>query len=220
MVQPIDIRVQGATLRLQRAVALDGVDLHVPAGARLAVVGPAGAGKTVLLKAMAGLIPEVFGSVRWDGRPLQALSAAERRDRQAAFGMVFQADALFDSLSVEANVRFPLVRRGMPEAAAAERAREVLQQVGLADAAGKLPEELSGGMKKRAGLARALAAGPSVLLLDDPLAGLDPLTAREVAALVRARSEGRTLVVAAPEPPGAMLALERVVRMEAGRVLG
>jgi phospholipid/cholesterol/gamma-HCH transport system ATP-binding protein len=217
-VQPVDIRVQGATLRLQRATALDQVDLHIPSGSRMAVVGPSGAGKTVLLKAMAGLLPEVFGQVSWDGRPLGAMEAGERRASQAAFGMVFQADALFDSLTVGENVRFPLVRRGMAEGAAAERAASALAEVGLAEAAGKLPEELSGGMKKRAGLARALVAGPSVLLMDDPLAGLDPATAREVAALILERSQGRTLVVAAPEPPGA-LGLSRVVRMEAGRVL-
>src|SRR4051812_13359977 len=182
------------TVRLQGRPALDGVSLDLPPGAQALVLGPSGAGKTVLLKSLAGLVPQARPSVLWDGGPVGP-------GRQAAFGMVFQGDALFDSATVQQNVEYPLLRRGAAPAEAAARALEALAEVGLQDAAGRLPEALSGGMRKRAGLARALVARPEVLLLDDPLAGLDPLTAFGVAELVRRAAGGRTLVVAAPEPP-------------------
>ena len=109
-------------------------------GTRALVLGRAGAGKTLLLKALAGLVPPSAGEVRWDGEDVAALTAARRRERQAAFGMVFQTDALFDSLSVLDNVLLPLRNRGVPESQALARGREVLQAVGLAHAADTLPE--------------------------------------------------------------------------------
>lgn len=181
--------------------SLAGVSAAFSAGTRALVLGRAGAGKTLLLKALAGLVQPSAGEVRWDGEDVVRLSAARRRERQAAFGMVFQTDALFDSLSVLDNVLLPLRNRGVPEAQALARGHEVLQAVGLAHAAGTLPELLSGGMRKRAGLARAIAARPSVLLADDPFAGLDPGTARQVAEVLLAVAGEGTLLVAAPEPP-------------------
>jgi len=198
-------------VRLQGRPALDGVSLDLPPGTQALVLGPSGAGKTVLLKSLAGLVPEARASVRWDGGPVE-------EGRQAAFGMVFQGDALFDSATVRENVEYPLLRRGAPPGEAAARAGEALAQVGLEGAADRLPEALSGGMRKRAGLARALVARPEVLLLDDPLAGLDPLTAHGVAALVLRAAQGRTLLVAAPEPPP-QLRLPRWIWMGRGRVL-
>lgn len=177
------------------------VECVVGLGTRALVLGRSGAGKTLLLKALAGLVVPAEGRVCWDGQEVARLRAAERRARQAAFGMVFQTDALFDSLTVKQNVLLPLERRGVAREEAEARADEVLRAVGLGHAAQALPEQLSGGMKKRAGLARALAARPKVLLADDPLAGLDPGTARQVAQVLLEVAGTGTLLVAAPEPP-------------------
>ena len=201
-----------------RRLSLAGVSAAFAPGTRALVLGRAGAGKTLLLKALAGLVLPTRGEVRWDGEDVAGLSPARRRERQAAFGMVFQTDALFDSLSVLDNVLMPLRRRHFPEAQALARGREVLQAVGLSHAEGTLPENLSGGMRKRVGLARALAARPSVLLADDPFAGLDPGTARQVAAVLLAVAGEGTLLVAAPEPPPE-LPFGRWLLMREGRLV-
>jgi phospholipid/cholesterol/gamma-HCH transport system ATP-binding protein len=187
-------------------------------GERVLVLGWTGSGKTSLLKALAGLARPTLGRVLWNGEDVWGLSAKERRTRQAAFGMVFQADALFDSMNVLENVELPLLRRGTPPDEAKSRAREVLVQVGLAHAEATYPERLSGGMRKRAGLARALAARPQVLLADDPLSGLDPATGAEVTERISEAAEGRTLVWAAPEPPPS-ISFPRWIWLDEGRVL-
>jgi phospholipid/cholesterol/gamma-HCH transport system ATP-binding protein len=197
--------------------ALAGVSLAFRPGERALVYGPPGGGKTTLFKALAGLVRVHEGRVLWDEADPAAMSPAERRAGQARFGMIFQSDALFDSASVLENVSLPLLKRQVPPDEARARARAALESVGLAGAEPKRPEELSGGMKKRVGIARAVVARPEVLLADDPFAGLDPPTAREVARALRAAAEGRTLVVAAPEPTS-WLALPRRIRLEGGRV--
>ncbi|MBZ4410731.1 ATP-binding cassette domain-containing protein [Myxococcus faecalis] len=214
----MDLRAEGLTVRHGARTVLAEVACALPPGTQAVVLGRSGAGKTTLLKAFAGLSPAFSGSVLWDGQDVAGLSAAERRARQASFGMVFQTDALFDSLTVRQNVLFPLTRRRVPHDEAQARADEVLRAVGLTDAADTLPERLSGGMKKRAGLARALAARPSVLLADDPFAGLDPGTARQVARVLLEVSRGGTLLVAAPEAP-VDLPLPRWLYLRGGRLI-
>ncbi len=197
--------------------ALTELTLEFPVGSRTVLWGPAGGGKTSLLKCLAGLVAPSSGEVRWDEVPVSRRSAQEKRDAQVAFGMVFQSDALFDSLTVADNVLLPLRKRRVPEAEAQERAYEALRRVGLTEAAQKHPENLSGGMKKRAGVARAIVARPQVLLADDPFAGLDPVTERSIAELLLEISEGRTLIVALPDPL-ASLPAERTIRLVAGQV--
>ena len=197
----MELRADRLTVRRGTRSVLREVDCVLPPGSRALVLGRSGAGKTTLLKALAGLVPASVGSVRWDGQEVARLSAAERRTRQAAFGMVFQTDALFDSMTVRHNVLLPLERRRVPREEAEARADEVLRAVGLSEAANTLPERLSGGMRKRAGIARALAARPSVLLADEPFAGLDPGTARQVARVLLEVAGSGTLLVVAPEAP-------------------
>lgn len=197
--------------------ALSNLTLDFPVGSRTVLWGPAGGGKTSLLKCLTGLVPPTAGEVWWDDAPLTKRSAQEKRDAQVAFGMVFQSDALFDSLTVVDNVLLPLRKRRVPEAEAQERAHEALRRVGLSEAAQKHPENLSGGMKKRAGVARAIVARPQVLLADDPFAGLDPVTERSIAELLLEISEGRTLIVALPDPV-ASLPTQRAIRLVAGQV--
>lgn len=213
----MELAVQALGLTFGKVHALEDVTLAVPAGSRLVLSGPAGGGKTSLLKCLAGLVPPTAGAVTWDGREVASLSKDERRAAQVAFGMVFQTDALFDSMTVLENVLLPLRKRGVGEAEAKERALEALDRVGLRDAALKRPEVLSGGMKKRAGVARAIVARPVVLLADDPFAGLDPVTEGSIASLLLEVSEGRTLIVALPDPV-ASLSIERRVRLVGGRV--
>lgn len=194
------------------------VDCILPRGSRVLVLGRSGAGKTTLFKALAGLVAPASGHVLWNGEDVARMAPAGKRARQAAFGMVFQTDALFDSLTVRRNVLLPLERRRVPREEAEARVDEVLRAVGLADAADALPERLSGGMRKRAGIARALAARPSVLLADDPFAGLDPGTARQVARVLHEVAGSGTLLIAAHDVPPE-LSLSRWLYLRDGQLL-
>jgi phospholipid/cholesterol/gamma-HCH transport system ATP-binding protein len=197
------------------ARALEGVSLDFPVGSHTVIFGPAAGGKTTLLKCLTGLLAPSSGKVVWGTRTVASRTASERRAAQVAFGMVFQSDALFDSLSVLDNVVLPLRKRGVAPADAARRARQALDRVGLGTAADKSPETLSGGMKKRAGVARAIVAQPDVLIADDPFAGLDPTTLKAIAALLLDVSRDRTLIVALPDPEPA-LPLERTIHLVKG----
>lgn len=214
----MELRAEKVTVKLGGRTVLEDVDCALPAGSRVLVMGRAGSGKTTLLKVLAGLLPPTSGAVLWEGQDVTRLSRPERRERQAAFGFVFQTDALFDSLTVRENVLLPLRRRHVAEDEAQARALEVLSAVGLRDAADTLPERLSGGMKKRAGMARALAARPSVLLADDPFAGLDPGTTRQVARVLLDVAGTGTLIVAVSEVPPD-LALPRWLYLREGRLV-
>lgn len=213
----VELRAEELVVQLGECRALDRVSLALSARGQALVLGDAGSGKTTLLKALAGLVHPTSGRVLWDGVDAERLGPVERRARQAAFGMVFQSDALFDSLTVLENVTLPLTRRKVPAPEARERALAVLAEVGLLDAAERLPDALSGGMRKRAGLARAIVARPEVILADDPLAGLDPATAASISELLLGVAAGRMLIVAAPEPP-ATLALPREIQLSRGAI--
>lgn len=187
----------------------------MPPGSQVQVFGPSGGGKTTLLKTLAGLLPASVGAVYWDDENVAGLSFSQKQARLAQFGMVFQTDALFDSMTVLENVQLPLLKRQVPPNEAKSLAQAVLAEVSLSFAEGFLPEELSGGMKKRAGLARAIVSGPSVLLADEPLAGLDPHTARSVCRVLEKASMGKTLVVSSPDVIP-WLPAQRVFRLEGG----
>jgi phospholipid/cholesterol/gamma-HCH transport system ATP-binding protein len=196
----VELAAAALTVLYEGRAALREVSLQVAPGSRVAVCGGPGSGKTTLLKTLAALRRPDEGRILWDGVDPWTLPPEERRAQQARFGMVFQTDALFDAETVRQNVLLPLVRRGVARAEAERRADEALGAVGLHDAGALLPGQLSGGMQKRAGIARAVVARPAVLLADDPLAGLDPSTAAQVAALLLDASQGRTLLVAMPDP--------------------
>lgn len=215
----VRLACEGVTVRFGDVEALSDVTVSVQAGEQVVVTGQAASGKTTWLKCLAGLQRPTAGRVLWGDDDVATLTIEERRRRQSAFGMVFQSDALFDSMTVLENVLLPLTKRAVPRAEAMERADEVLRRVGLEAARNKRPEELSGGMKKRAGVARAIVSQPSVLLADDPFAGLDPVTERSIGELLLEVSRGRTLVAAVPDPVPS-LPLSRVLRFEAGRLVG
>ncbi len=164
---------------------LRGVDLVIPSGESMVIIGGSGTGKSVLLKCILGLVHPDAGKILLDG---EDAAAAEREAFLARFGMLFQGGALFDSLKVWENVAFRLLRgkKALPKAEAREVAIEKLRRVGLRpEVADQFPAELSGGMQKRVGLARAIAASPEIIFFDEPTTGLDPIMAGVINELIR-----------------------------------
>jgi phospholipid/cholesterol/gamma-HCH transport system ATP-binding protein len=181
------IRVAGVTKAFGRTRLLSGIDLDIPGGRIFGVIGPAACGKSVLLKLLCGLESADEGRIEIDGEDITGKSEAELMGIRARVGMLFQNYALFDFMSVADNVAFPLRRRGgIDEAEIGRRVSERLRQVGLAGAEQRSPAELSGGMKKRVGIARASIARPDIAIYDEPTAGLDPVTTSKIYDLLRA----------------------------------
>lgn len=181
---------------------LRGVSLRVPVGARLGLIGPAAAGKSVLLKLLGGLYAPRAGQVRVLGESLLGKREAELGPVRRRIGMLFQNPALLDFLTVAGNVAFPLEQRGgvaRADVTAAVSAR--LRAVGLAGSEQRWPSQLSGGMKKRVGIARASITAPELLVYDEPTAGLDPVTSSKIFKLLDAdqRATGATLLVASSD---------------------
>lgn len=174
----IKVRVSGLAKSFGDNQVLGDVDLALPAGKKTVLIGPAASGKSVLMKCLAGIYQPDAGTIAVDGRELTRLRGRERAELVETFGVLFQQGGLFDSLPVWENIAFkPLNRLGMDRARAREMALEKLAMVNLPpDTADLYPVELSGGMQKRVGIARAVAGDPAFLLFDEPTAGLDPIT--------------------------------------------
>lgn len=179
------IEIQGLHKALGGRPVLKGVDLLVPEGKTVVVLGISGSGKSTVLKHIVGLLRPDAGRVLVDGSDVAEATMKELEGIRWRCGVVFQNAALLQSLNVEENIALPLIeRRVMPRNAALERAREKLALVGLAGAGEKMPAELSGGMRKRAGIARAIVHDPEIILYDEPTTGLDPIIGRHINDLV------------------------------------
>ena len=180
------VRVRGLKKAFGTKVVLDGIDLDVAPGTSLVVIGGSGSGKSVLLKCILGLIEPDAGCIEIDGRDVLTMPRQDAERARAVIGMLFQGGALFDSLPVWQNVAFGLLaRRSVTRPEARERANMVLAQVGLDPSVGDLsPAELSGGMQKRVGLARAIASQPDILFFDEPTTGLDPIMGAVIDGLI------------------------------------
>ena len=180
------IRVRGLRKAFGDKIVLDGIDLDVPAGSSMVVIGGSGSGKSVLLKCILGLLRADAGAVEIDGRDVLRMRRGDADAVRSRIGMLFQNGALFDSLPVWENVAFGvLAQRRISRAAARDRAADVLDQVGLGSDVSELyPAELSGGMQKRVALARAIAAQPDIMFFDEPTTGLDPIMGAVIDGLI------------------------------------
>lgn len=202
---------------------LKGVDLDVAAGESVVLIGPSGSGKTVLLKCIVGIYQPDAGGIMIDGRDTVDLSAEERDQENDRIGMLFQRAALFDSMPVWRNITFRLLQeKRLKPAQARDYAVEKLEAVGLeADTADLFPVELSGGMQKRVGIARALAGDPEILLLDEPTAGLDPIMTNVINHLIldNARVLGATILSITSDMDGARAIADRIAMLYDGSII-
>ncbi|MAO54293.1 MAG: ABC transporter ATP-binding protein [Rhodospirillaceae bacterium] len=217
------IKLETVTKAFADNHVLRGIDLDVPAGGSVVVIGPSGTGKTVLLKTLIGVHTPDSGRMSVDGTEVSALDAAGRRGLYGRFGMLFQKSGLFDSLPVWENVAFRLLQQDrMSRREARDRAIEKLGLVGLAPGEADLfPSELSGGMQKRVGIARAMAADPDVLLLDEPTAGLDPIMSNIINDLILEVMEttGATVVSVNSDMKGAARTAQTAAMIYDGRII-
>jgi len=205
-----------------RQLVLDRLNLEIPSGRITAIIGPSGEGKSVLLKHMIGLLRPDSGSVKVDGEEITTMGRGELNRVREKFGMLFQNAALFDSLTVFENVAFPLQEKTrLSDLEIAGRVGEALSHVGLTGVEAKYPDELSGGMKKRVGLARALLMDPRIILFDEPTTGLDPVISRAIHQMIRETHEkfGYTAVVVSHEIPEIFDISDSVAVLYRGKII-
>jgi phospholipid/cholesterol/gamma-HCH transport system ATP-binding protein len=216
------IEVVGLHKRFGGHEVLKGIDLTVEEGSTVVILGGSGSGKTVLMKHMIGLLKPDRGQVLVEGEDIVPLGAYELELVRRKFGMVFQAAALFDSMTVFENVSFPLREHTrMPEAKMREVVREKLDIVGLQDVEEKYPADLSGGMRKRVGLARAIVLDPKIVLYDEPTTGLDPITTEYVDDMIlEAKAKlGVTSVVISHDIASSFKVADKIAFLSGGHIV-
>ena len=219
----ITVTARGVVKAFDGKLVLRGVDLDVPEGQSTVLVGPSSGGKSVLLKCLLGLMPMEVGNVHFGDTDLASLDKSGLERLMRGVGVLFQQNALFDSLSVWENVAFTLIHgHGMARRHAKQRAMEILASVGLRpDVADLSPAELSGGMQKRVALGRAIAAEPRFLVLDDPTAGLDPILTGAIVALIRDAIErtGATALTVTSDMGIARRSFDRLAMLHEGTIM-
>jgi phospholipid/cholesterol/gamma-HCH transport system ATP-binding protein len=203
-------------------LVLDNLDLEVPSGKITAIIGPSGGGKSVLLKHMIGLLKPDSGQVLVDGENIVSMRRGELNRVRERFGVLFQNAALFDSLTVFENVAFPLEEKTrLSQQEIRERVHLALENVGLHSVDDKYPDQISGGMKKRVGLARALLLNPSIILFDEPTTGLDPIICNAMHRLILDTHAqfGFTAVIVTHEVPAIFEVCDYVAMLYRGKIL-
>ena len=216
------VRLDHVTKAFGDLTVLNDVSLDVPSGCGFAILGRSGTGKSVTLRHIVGLMRPDSGRVFVQGQEVSALDGEALADVRRKIGFLFQNAALFDSITVGENVAFPLRRHTkLSDREIRDRAQSKLESVGLGREFEKMPADLSGGMRKRAGLARALSLDPTVLLVDEPSAGLDPITTEEIDDLLLdlKHREGTTLVVVTHNIPSARKLADQLVMLHEGRII-
>ena len=215
------IRLAGVRKGFDSLAVLQGVDLEVAGGETITIIGGSGTGKSVLLRLIIGLIKPDAGRIWIDREEITPLPEERLLSIRRKVGMLFQGSALFDSLTVAENIAFPLREHTrMGEGEIRDRVREVLELVGLPGAEEKEPAELSGGMKKRVGLARAIALQPRIILYDEPTTGLDPSNIEKITELIMDLREklGVTSVVVTHDMQSAFKVSDRIALLHQGRI--
>ncbi len=213
------IVLDGLTKSFNGTPVLDGLSLQVPAGQNTVIIGHSGSGKSVTLKIVVGLLEPDAGRVEVDGQTVQDMDLEELAELRGRVGYVFQFAALFDSMTVADNIRLGLVRRKYPEAEIALRVAESLAVVDLSGTEDRYPAELSGGMRKRVGIARAIALKPSYILYDEPTTGLDPVTSAVMDLLmIRTRDLGVTGLVVTHDMRSAFTVGDRIAMLYDGAI--
>ena len=217
------IEATGVHKRFGAKVVLDGLDLTVMPGESMVIIGGSGTGKSVTIKSVLGLVTPDKGSIKVDGQEVTRLSGRAREKVNRKFGMLFQAAALFDSLKVWENVAFALIQgQGLGRTQAKEIALKKLAKVGLGPEVGELsPSELSGGMQKRVGLARAIAAEPEIIFFDEPTTGLDPIMADVINDLIvtTVKSMGVTTLSITHDMTSARKIADRIAMLYKGKII-
>lgn len=217
------IEIRNLHKRFGRNVVLDGIDLSIGEGQSLVVIGGSGSGKSVLLKCILGLITPEQGSIKVDGHEIVGMKQRDREKILLKFGMLFQNAALFDSLPVWENVAFGLIEgSGMDRRKARDIAMEKLARVGLTPDVGELePAELSGGMRKRVGLARAIASEPEIIFFDEPTTGLDPIMGDVINRLIIecVKDLGSTAITITHDMASAHTIADRVAMLYKGHII-
>jgi phospholipid/cholesterol/gamma-HCH transport system ATP-binding protein len=213
------ITLDGVTKSFGARTILNGLSLEIPDGQNTVVIGPSGSGKSVTLKLIVGLLEPDEGRVVVDDLTVDELDREELAALRGRIGYVFQFAALFDSMTVAENIRMGLARRGYPQADIETRIEESLAVVDLSGSEQKYPAELSGGMRKRVGIARAIALKPRYILYDEPTTGLDPLTAAVMDQLImRTRDLGVTGLVVTHDMRSAFTVGDRVAMLHDGAI--
>jgi len=205
-----------------KLAVLSGVDLEIKQGESLVIIGQSGCGKSVLLKLLVALLRPDSGRILVDGKDIYTLHHSELTDYRRRFGVLFQSAALFDSMTAEENVGFALKESlHFPAGQIKDIVGEKLALVGLADVGPKMPAEISGGMKKRVALARAIAADPDILLYDEPTTGLDPITADMINELIVSVNKklGVTSIAVTHDMASAAKIADRIVMLYQGKVV-
>lgn len=217
------IKISSLKKSFGKKIVLDGVDLEIAKGESLVVIGGSGTGKSVFIKCIQGLLQPDAGSILVDDSEVVGLNENEKEEMHAKMGMLFQGGALFDSLSVWENVAFGLLEnKKMPKKQAKNEAVRVLRQVGLApDVADLSPSELSGGMQKRVGLARAIATRPEIIFFDEPTTGLDPIMADVINDLIieSVKGLGATALTITHDMASARKIADRIAMLYHGKII-
>lgn len=216
------ISLRQLTMAFGSKVVLDELDLDVYKGETLAVIGPSGSGKSTVIKVLTGLLAPTSGSVQIEGQETSGFDDDAWDELRCHMGVVFQYSALFDFLSVGENVAFGLRQHfKLPEAEIQGRVAALLEMVGMPGTQSMMPAELSGGMKKRVGLARALAMQPQVVFYDEPTSGLDPVMTMTISRLIRKTQQtlGVTSVLVTHDMESAYFAADRIAMLYKGKIV-
>jgi phospholipid/cholesterol/gamma-HCH transport system ATP-binding protein len=218
----VAVRFDGVSKSIGETDILDDISFEVPRGAAFSIVGRSGAGKTVALKLSIGLLKPDLGRVFLNGQDITAMDHQGLLHVRRSTGFVFQTSAIFDSISVAENVAFPLrCSTGIPESRLRDKVRQELDRVGLAEDSSKMPNDLSFGMRKLLGFARALASDPAILLLDDPWSGVDSVTGAHIRELLLnlKNRPGTTLLIAANRIADVRGLCEHLAVLDDGRLI-